>query len=100
MQKFQNRIIMKLAKLKFSPSFLVAGLIGLYQRVFSPDHSWLSARFPYGFCRHYPSCSEYSRQSFLQFGFWKGLFLSAKRVSHCHPWAEPSVDPVPAKFVI
>jgi len=77
------------------PSHTVAAIIGLYQRFLSPDHSWLKARHPHGFCRHYPTCSEYGRQSFLKFGLLKGLFLTLKRVSRCHPWAEPSIDPVP-----
>ena len=77
------------------PSRLLSGLVWLYQLVLSPDHSWLAARYPYGYCRHYPSCSEYSRQSLLKHGLIKGLFLSSRRVLKCHPWAEPSVDPVP-----
>lgn len=77
------------------PVLAVVELIAVYQAVLSPDHSWLKARFPYGYCRHYPSCSEYSRNSFLRFGLFKGFFLSAKRLAKCHPWAQPSVDPVP-----
>ena len=70
-------------------------LIVFYQRVLSPDHSWIKARFPHGFCRFYPSCSEYSKQSIERFGLIKGGLLGAKRILHCHPWAEPKVDPVP-----
>jgi uncharacterized protein len=84
-----------LEKLLLLPARALAGMVGLYQVLLSPDHSWLATRFPYGYCRHYPSCSEYSRQSLLKFGLPKGLFLSVRRVLHCHPWAEPSVDLVP-----
>lgn len=77
-----------------TPGYLAAGLIEAYQYLLSPDHSWLAARFPYGYCRHYPTCSEYSRQSFLKFGVVKGVYLSAKRIIKCNPWASPSVDQV------
>jgi putative membrane protein insertion efficiency factor len=82
-------------KLISAPRYFFVALIDIYQHTLSPDHSWLKARFPYGFCRHYPTCSEYSRQSILKFGLLKGGLLSAKRLSSCHPWAEPQVDLVP-----
>jgi hypothetical protein len=75
-------------------------LIVFYQRVLSPDHSWIKARFPHGFCRFYPSCSEYSKQSIERFGLIKGGILSANRIIHCHPWAEPKVDSVPHSWSI
>jgi putative membrane protein insertion efficiency factor len=70
-------------------------LIGAYQLLLSPDHSWLKGHFPHGYCRFYPSCSEYSKQSIIRFGLVKGFWLSAKRLLHCHPWAEPQIDLVP-----
>lgn len=77
------------------PKYLLVSLIDIYQLVLSPDQSWLSPRFPYGYCRHYPSCSQYSKQAINRFGALKGLWLSAKRVAHCHPWAEPKIDLIP-----
>lgn len=77
------------------PRRFTVGLINVYQTLLSPDHSWLKGRFPHGYCRYYPSCSEYSKQAVIRFGFVKGLWLSIKRVVRCHPWAEPQVDPVP-----
>jgi putative membrane protein insertion efficiency factor len=82
-------------KLILIPRYIAVAFIDIYQHLLSPDHSWLKARFPYGYCRHYPTCSEYSRQSFLKFGFVKGWYLSAARVLRCHPWSQPGVDPVP-----
>jgi len=70
-------------------------LIAAYQRVLSPDHSWLKHRHPYGYCRHYPTCSQYTKEAITRFGLVKGGLLGAKRVARCNPWAEPSVDPVP-----
>ena len=49
-------------------------------------------------CRYLPTCSEYSIQSFQQFGIVKGFVLSIKRISKCHPWGNYGYDPVPKKI--
>ena len=36
-------------------------------------------------CRYIPTCSEYSIEVLRNFGFFKGLFLSLKRILSCHP---------------
>ena len=36
-------------------------------------------------CRYLPTCSEYSVESLKTFGFFKGLFMSTKRILSCHP---------------
>ena len=46
-------------------------------------------------CRFYPSCSEYACQAIEKFGVGRGLFLSATRISRCHPWNTGGVDLVP-----
>ena len=45
-------------------------------------------------CRYLPTCSEYSIQSLKTFGFFKGLYLSLKRILSCHPWSDGGFDPV------
>ena len=45
-------------------------------------------------CRYFPSCSEYSIQSLKTFGFFKGLYLSLKRILSCNPWSDGGFDPV------
>jgi putative membrane protein insertion efficiency factor len=80
------------------PKTVAIKLIDIYQLTLSPDHSWLKGHFPHGYCKFYPTCSEYSKQSFEKFGFIKGLILTTKRVSRCHPWAEPKVDLVPVEL--
>ena len=45
-------------------------------------------------CRYFPSCSDYSIQSLKTFGFFKGLYLSLKRILSCHPWSDGGLDPV------
>tara|TARA_B100000900_G_scaffold407547_1_gene420396 strand:+ start:1393 stop:1644 length:252 start_codon:yes stop_codon:yes gene_type:complete len=36
-------------------------------------------------CRYLPTCSEYSIEALKSFGFFKGLFVSVKRILSCHP---------------
>ena len=36
-------------------------------------------------CRYSPTCSEYSIEALKTFGFFKGLFISLKRILSCHP---------------
>lgn len=81
----------------FSPRGLVAALIGLYQRTLSPDHGWLRAAFPVGYCRFWPSCSQYARTAVVRHGVIRGLTLAAGRLLRCHPWNPGGIDPVPAE---
>jgi putative membrane protein insertion efficiency factor len=50
-------------------------------------------------CRFTPSCSTYALEALHQHGPIKGLWLTAKRLSRCHPisWLGGSsgFDPVP-----
>ena len=52
-------------------------LIKVYQYLISPflGHS----------CRYLPTCSEYSIEALKTFGFFKGIFISIKRILSCHP---------------
>ena len=55
---------------------------------------FLSPLFPHA-CRFYPSCSAYAYQALEKYGFWRGLWLSWRRLLKCHPWHPGGVDPVP-----
>jgi len=72
-------------------------LIFLYQKTLSPDHGPLKRFFPNGYCRFYPSCSEYSRQAFEKHGFLRGWWLMIRRILKCHPWHPPEIDHIPEK---
>ena len=48
-------------------------------------------------CRYLPTCSEYSIEALKTYGFFKGLFLSIKRILSCHPWGQGGFDPVKKK---
>ncbi|CAC9444442.1 membrane protein insertion efficiency factor YidD [bacterium endosymbiont of Bathymodiolus sp. 5 South] len=48
-------------------------------------------------CRFDPTCSQYAYDAVKEYGFFKGFFLSIKRIGKCHPWHEGGFDPVPKK---
>lgn len=46
-------------------------------------------------CRHVPSCSTYAVEAFQIHGAVRGSWLTARRLSRCHPWGTQGYDPVP-----
>ena len=36
-------------------------------------------------CRYLPTCSEYSIEALKNYGFFKGTYMSLKRILSCHP---------------
>lgn len=67
-------------------------LILLYQKTISPDHGLLKAKYPYGFCRFYPTCSEYGFQVIQKRGLLVGVPLLVWRILRCNPWSKGGVD--------
>ena len=45
-------------------------------------------------CRFLPTCSEYTKDSILKFGLFKGCWLGLKRILKCHPWGKGGYDPI------
>ena len=66
---------------------LALGLIRLYQLT-------LSQVMP-PTCRFLPTCSQYTYEAISKYGFFKGGWLGAKRLSRCHPFHPGGYDPVP-----
>ena len=62
-------------------------IIGRYQRDLSPG---LGAH-----CRYHPTCSQYAHDAVERHGSIRGLWLAARRVLRCHPYAAGGYDPVP-----
>lgn len=73
--------------IKFVLNFLLIGLVRIYQFAISPY-------FPPS-CRFVPTCSQYSIEALKIHGPFKGLWLTIKRISRCHPWGGSGFDPVP-----
>ena len=53
-------------------------LIKLYKFIISPLFG--------NSCRYLPTCSEYSIEALKQYGFFKGLLKSFKRILSCQPF--------------
>jgi len=48
-------------------------------------------------CIYSPTCSSYALEALERYGFFKGGYLSLKRILRCHPFAKGGFDPVPNK---
>lgn len=71
----------------------VVWLIHLYQKTISPDHSaWGKRRYRQGYCRFYPSCSEYGKQAIEKNGVIIGSCRAAWRILRCNPWNAGGTD--------
>ncbi len=46
-------------------------------------------------CRFHPTCSDYAMSALETHGFFRGVWLSSKRISKCHPFHEGGFDYVP-----
>lgn len=46
-------------------------------------------------CRYWPTCSNYGLEAVERHGAARGTWLTARRLSRCHPWGGHGVDPVP-----
>lgn len=71
------------------PAALAIALVRLYQVVASPYFA--------GCCRFEPSCSSYAIGALAQHGLLRGLWLTAQRLSRCHPLGSSGFDPVPGR---
>ena len=66
---------------------LALALIKLYQQT-------ISVVLPSS-CRFQPTCSQYTYEAIVRYGFLKGARLGAARLSRCHPFHPGGYDPVP-----
>ncbi len=68
---------------------LMIKLIEFYQKGISPLRP--------GKCRFTPTCSEYSKECYKRFNFFKASWLTFKRIIKCNPFHKVAYDPVPEK---
>ncbi len=80
--------------LKIVPQKAAIYIIKIYQKTFSPDHGIFKHKYPFGFCRFKPTCSEYSIKALEKHGFIKGGLMSIWRVLRCNPFNKGGWDPV------
>ena len=58
-------------------------------------YQWLLSPLIPSCCRFATSCSHYAQEALARYGFWRGLYLSLRRLSRCHPFHPGGWDPVP-----
>jgi len=67
--------------------------IKLYQKTLSPDTGFIGKHLISGkTCGFYPTCSEYTRQALVKYGFLKGWKLGVKRILRCTPKNAGQID--------
>lgn len=49
-------------------------------------------------CRFTPTCSQYAIEALSVHGFFKGSYLSIKRIVRCNPFCDGGIDSVPPKI--
>ncbi len=47
------------------------------------------------YCKFQPTCSNYAIGVLNEFGFFKGMYLSIKRIIKCNPFSKGGIDLVP-----
>lgn len=67
---------------------LMIFLITFYRKALSPCKKRPT-------CRFLPTCSEYALEAYGKYGFFKGTYLTVRRLLRCHPFCKGGYDPVP-----
>ena len=65
--------------------YILIKLIEAYQA--TPTHTHTQ-------CRFIPTCSEYMKQSIIEFGVFIGIFNGIKRILRCRPFGKYGYDPI------
>ena len=66
-------------------NYILIKLIEAYQATPSHIHST---------CRFIPTCSEYMKESIIEYGSLKGVWLGLMRICRCRPFGKFGYDPV------
>jgi uncharacterized protein len=82
------RILAEASKVLAWP--LVAAIF-IYQKTLSPDHGLTKPLYPWGYCKFYPSCSQYGMIVLKTEGI-TGIPKILKRVASCTPGSMGGVD--------
>ncbi len=84
-----NHFIKRIIEL---PRSLFLFIIRLYQKTLSPDHGLFKFIHPFGYCRFYPTCSEYGYQAIKKRGLLVGVPKVLWRILRCNPWSKGGID--------
>lgn len=83
-EPLKRRAVDLLFRVNRLPTWLAIKLIHGYRYFLSP---WVGNQ-----CRFYPTCSQYAEDVYRQFGFFKGSWLTLKRLLKCNPWSQGGID--------
>lgn len=79
-------------QLSIIQKFLI-NIINSYQKFLSPDHSlWAKNNVPY--CKHFPTCSEYMKESIEKKWTIIWMLKWTLRILRCMPWNKWWYNPV------
>lgn len=73
-------------------SKIIIKVIRIYQNTLSLDHGLFKDRYPVGYCKFHPSCSEYSILAIEKYGLTRGCVKSIIRIFKCNPWSKGGFD--------
>ncbi len=77
----------------YLPRYSILLLIFLYQKILSPDHSfWGKALHHHGYCKYYPTCSQYGYEVIKKRGLFIGIPKTIWRILRCNPWSKGGID--------
>ncbi len=76
------------------PRLISIGVVKLYQKTLSPDHGPMKEKFPNGYCKFYPTCSQYCIEALKKHGLVVGGIMSIIRIVKCNPFSKGGHDPV------
>lgn len=85
----KRKTIKKIIRL---PRLVLIWVIWLYQKTLSPDHGPLKCFHQYGYCKFYPSCSEYGRRIIKKRGVLIGIPKTLWRILRCNPLNKGGID--------
>lgn len=71
-------------------SIILISLVRVYQ--------WFISPIIPSACRYYPTCSHYMVDAIKSHGIFYGLWIGAKRLLRCNPFAGSGFDPVPKRI--
>ncbi|MBI4778956.1 membrane protein insertion efficiency factor YidD [Candidatus Falkowbacteria bacterium] len=79
---------------KFYPRYITVKILKIYQKTISFDHGIFKFLYPQGFCRFYPTCSNYAVEAIEKYGLIKGGIKAVWRVLRCNPFNSGGFDPL------